>query len=112
MRQRLPNRRPCITETIEVQDHPGVAPQRYHLSIGMDPVSGRPCEMFLMGPKTGTQMAALAHDGSILASLALQHGMSASALVASLSMIENPDGTAAPASPIGTALAVVAEYQA
>lgn len=110
MRQKLPNRRPCVTETIEVCDHPGAVPQRYHLSIGFDPETGVPRELFLSGPKTGTQLAALAHDGSILASIALQNGMSARRLVQSLSMIE-VGASHAPASPIGTALAVVAEYE-
>lgn len=111
MRQKLPNRRPCVTETIEVRDNPTAPPSRFHLSVGFDPATGNPREMFLMGPKSGTQMAALAHDGSILASLALQNGKTARELVKSLSMIEVMEGLAAPASAIGAALAVVAEYE-
>lgn len=111
MRQKLPNRRPCITETIEVKDAPGAQGQRFHLTVGFDPATGNPREMFLMGPKSGTQMAALAHDGSILASLAMQNGKTAAELVKSLSQIELMAGQGAPASAIGAALAVVAEYE-
>jgi hypothetical protein len=105
MRQRLPHRRPSLTLTIEDDG------QRYHLTVGFDPVTAEPSEMFLHGPRTGTQMASLVHDGSILASLAMQHGIPASALVKSLSQCTGPNHHNMPASPIGAALALVASME-
>ena len=42
-RKRLPNRRPSHTETLEVDG------QIFTGTVGFDPETGRPCEVFLTG---------------------------------------------------------------
>ena len=50
-RARLPNRRPVITETLPVGG------QAIEASVGFDPATGRPRELFLTGAKDGTDLA-------------------------------------------------------
>ena len=64
-RSRLPNRRPCVTERIEVGQ------SVYEVSIGFDS-DGWPKEIFLTGAKIGTDMAAILADTSVAVSVALQ----------------------------------------
>ena len=42
-RKRLPNRRPSYTETLEVDG------QALTATVGFDPKSGQPCELFIVG---------------------------------------------------------------
>jgi len=89
-RARLPNRRPCVTERIEVGQ------SVYEASIGFD-----------------HDMAAILADTSVAVSVALQHGVSAEAMALSVSRVpEALDGPPVrPASVIGAALDVVARYE-
>ena len=68
-RQKLPNRRPCVTRVLETLT------DRYYLSFGLDPHTGEIREVFIRGAKIGSDMEALLDDASVLMSLALQHGL-------------------------------------
>ncbi len=117
-RARLPNRRPLITETLIVGN------QSIEASVGFDPATGRPREIFLSGAKDGTEMAAILDDASVVISISLQHGISAAALAKSVARLPlaplTPAGLAeaagprnsAPASIIGAALDLLCELAA
>jgi hypothetical protein len=106
IRHRLPNRRPAVTEEIDLGN------RRLTATIGFCP-EGRPAEVFLSGPKDGTDLAAILADAAVVISIALQHGISAAVLRKSISRLpESLDGAAtAPASPIGAALDLLARYE-
>ncbi len=88
-RARLPNRRPSHTEALEVDG------QTFEATVGFDPESGQPREIFLSGGKQGSMMDSLLNDAAVIISVALQHGISAAALVKSVGRV--PSGMAAPA---------------
>ncbi len=107
-RQRLPNRRPSHTETLEVGG------QAFTATIGFNPESGQPCELFLDAHKRDSMFGSMLADSAVAISVALQHGISAAALAKSIGRL--PAGPVAPvnldhapsqkvpASPIGAAL--------
>ncbi len=113
-RTRLPNRRPLITETLVVGN------QAIEASVGFDPATGQPRELFLTGAKDGTDLAAILDDASVALSVALQHGVPPAALVRSVARlpavplappyIDRPGAgdRKLPASVIGAALDLVA----
>ena|SRR5271166_6403599 len=105
-RQRLPNRRPAITETIIIGNMTIAA------SVGFGE-TGTLQEIFLSGAKDGSSMAAILEDASVVISVALQHGIPAAALAKSIARIpESLDGAAVkPASPIGAALDLLVDYE-
>ncbi len=80
-RTRLPNRRPLITESLLI------GAQAIEASVGFDPVTGRPRELFLTGAKDGTDLAAILDDASVVLSVALQHGVPSAALVRSVARL-------------------------
>jgi hypothetical protein len=92
-RERLANRRghECFTFT-----HAGM---RYSAGIGRFP-DGRLAELFLNGPKCGTDADTAAKDAAIIASLALQYGVPFD--VIQRAVTRNRDGTAS--GPLGAAL--------
>lgn len=102
-RQRLPNRRPQITECLTVGSI------SYDVSIGINPSNGECAEVFIEGGKPGSDLAFSLADASVLISLARQYGIPAHELARSMSRIPlDPDGnTAAPASPIGAAIDLI-----
>lgn len=116
-RRRLPNRRECFTETIQVGN------AVYDASVGFD-AEGNPKEIFLSGglappgsrpsAKTGSDMAAVLTDTGILVSFSLQSGIPAELLAPSMSRV--PAGfdeeAVARASVLGVALDLVARYEA
>ncbi len=106
MRRRLPNRRRSETTEIEVGGH------RLAAMVGFDE-TGRPVELFLSAGKTGSALDAILGDAAVVISIALQHGIPAAALRKSVSRLpETLDGPAErAASPIGAALALIAEYE-
>jgi ribonucleoside-diphosphate reductase alpha chain len=106
-RRRLPNRRNAVTEALVIGNVSIVA------KIGFD-AAGRPAEIFLSGAKDGSGMAAILDDASVVISIALQHGIPAAALAKSIARLpETVDGPAIkPASPIGTALDLIAAHEA
>jgi ribonucleoside-diphosphate reductase alpha chain len=84
-RQRLPNRRPH--ESISIEHH-GIM---YMAGIGRFP-DGRIAEIFLSTSKVGTAVDTQARDAAILASFALQFGAPADDLRRALT--RNADGSA------------------
>ena len=111
-RTRLANRRPVITETLLVGG------QSIQASVGFDPATGQPHELFLSAGKTGSALDALLADAAVAISVALQHGIPAAALAKSIGRLPcgvvppgGLDGASAetsPASAIGAALDLVA----
>lgn len=104
-RTTLPARRPSQTIATEWQGHP------FTVTIGMDPKTCQPCEVFADTAKGGQMQSTIA-DACVLVSIALQHGIPASALAKSLSRV--PDVMAGgdadlAGSPIGVIVAHVME---
>jgi ribonucleoside-diphosphate reductase alpha chain len=97
-RQRLPNRR---SHEVVAFEHGGI---RYCASIGRFD-DGRLAEVFLNGAKCGTDLDTNAKDAAIVASLALQAGISAAVIRHALT--SNRDGSAS--GPLGRVLELVAE---
>ncbi len=107
-RQRLPNPRECHTETLAVDG------QSFEATVGFDPKSGQPREVFLNGGKEGSQVDAMLSDAATVLSVALQFGVPVAALAKSVG--RGPDTSTTPrsldqfnagnrpASPIGAAL--------
>ncbi len=114
-RQRLPNRRPCHTEALEI------AGQVFTACVGFDPGSGQPRELFLTAGKEGSLLNALLADAAVVISVALQHGVPAAALARSIGRLpagpvtpadlEGPRPGRVPASPIGAALDLVSAFE-
>ena len=73
-RVRLPNRRECVTETIEIGG------REYSASVGFDE-RGLPKEIFLAGAKSGSDMDAILAGAAITVSKALQLGLQAGQLI-------------------------------
>ena len=95
-RERLPNRRPCETAEFLFEGVGWTATRsRYR--------DGRLAEIFLIGPKIGPGQRIAAHDAAIVASMALQHGVSADKLRSA--MLRSPTG--APAGVVAHALDLV-----
>lgn len=65
---------------------------------------GRVAEVFLHGPKAGSDLEATARDAAVTTSLALQHGVSVDTILAALT--READG--APAGPMGVLLQMIA----
>src|SRR4051812_38420431 len=111
-RRRLPNRREAITESIEFRASDGRI-VRYEATVGFDEL-GRPKEVFLFGSKDGTDMAGVLADTAVVLSVALQHGVSAQAMAASIGRVAPADGaigTGMPGSVVGGALDLVAKWE-
>lgn len=102
-RQRLPNRRQSETRQIE---HRG---QAITVTVGFDD-AWAPREVFATGPKEGSDMQHVLSDACVLISIALQHGISPTALSRSLGSVPAWRGcerASEPASPLGAILACV-----
>ncbi len=97
-RERLPNRRKCLT--LEFQ-HTG---QTFRLSTGYFG-DGRLAEVFFSARHVGSPLEALARDSAILVSLCLQHGVAVETIRHALTR----DHDASAATPISAALDVLAE---
>ncbi len=113
-RTRLPNRRPSVTQTLEV------ANQFVNATVGFDE-HGRPRELFLMAGKEGSMLNALLADAAVVISVALQHSVSSEALARSVgrlpagpvapSDLDQPQTEKLPASPIGAALDLLRGFE-
>jgi ribonucleoside-diphosphate reductase alpha chain len=103
-RARLPNRRPAVTESLEAGD------QSFTATIGFDPATGQPREVFLAGAKGGSALAAILADAAVVISVALQHDIPAEALAKA--DLDTASERLVPMSPIGAALDLVARWQA
>ncbi len=114
-RKRLPNRRPCDTEALEIFG------QAFTATIGFDPETKQPREVFLSGGKQGTMLDALLGDAAVVISIALQHGVPAEALARSVARLpagpvvpaelDHAPGQKVPASPIGAALDLLQGFE-
>jgi hypothetical protein len=91
-RRTLPQRRSC--ETFEVEF--GGLRHAHTVTIGFYD-SGAIGEVFINGGKSGEQVEAIAHDGAVLLSLALQYG----ADLANIQSAIKRDGQGQPTSIIG-----------
>jgi hypothetical protein len=97
-RLRLPDRRQC--ETLEFEHNNF----RYVASIGRH-TDGKLAEVFLSGPKVGTDVAFAARDASIMCSIGLQYGVPVEAFRHAIA--RNSDGSAA--GPLGKLLDLLAK---
>ena len=91
-RQRLPDRREAETVNIKIGGN------EYKLGIGYFP-EGRIGEVFIAGPKSGSDMHGLLADLGVVISRLFQHGDTPASLAAGMARLG--DGTT-PASIIGT----------
>ncbi len=115
IRQRLPNRRPSHSETLEV------AGQMFTATVGFDPESGQPRELFLTAGKEGSMLNAMLADAAVVISVALQSGVPAVALAKSVGRLpaglvapvdlDHAPGQKVPASPIGAALDLLRRFE-
>lgn len=94
----LPQRRPH--EVFEFE-HWG---QKYVVGIGSYS-NGRPGEVFINTDKVGSQTETLARDSAVILSIALQHGVSLTALLHAITR----DADGKPSGPIGALLERIAE---
>ena len=114
-RQRLPNRRPSHTETLQVDG------QVLTATIGFDPETGQPRELFMAAGKEGSLLNAMLSDAAVAISVALQNGVPATALAKSVGRLPAGPVTPAdlggsepgrvPASPIGAALDLLRRFE-
>jgi hypothetical protein len=100
----LPTRRRCETVAIDWRGAP------LTVCIGFDD-AGAPREVFVDGPREGSDIQHQLSDACVVVSVALQHGISPAAMAKSLGTVPEWQGGAqvdAPASVIGAVLRVVA----
>ncbi len=76
-RARLPNRRPLITETLIIGN------QAIEASVGFDPATGRPRELFLTGAKDGTNRAGFSYLGRLTAHADMKASIASSSCASS-----------------------------
>ena len=103
-RRKLPNRRPNVSIEFETEG------RAYTVTVGLDPSTAQPREIFISDAKAGSGMDATLNDASILASLALQFGRTPQELAAAMSRLgalHQPLEGAQPASPLGAALDIL-----
>ena len=103
-RRKLPNRRPNVSLEFETEG------RAYTVTVGFDPSTAQPREIFISDAKAGSGMDATLNDASILASLALQFGRTPQELATAMSRLgalHQPLEAAQPASPLGAALDIL-----
>jgi hypothetical protein len=107
-RATLPHCRPNITRAVHWDGHD------FSVTIGFDPHSVQPAEVFADTAKGG-QMAATLADACVLVSIALQHGIQPAELAKSLGrtpILWGEEGATQPASPVGAIIeAILAEVR-
>lgn len=109
-RHRLPTRRPSSTSRIAAG---GI---EAHATVGRDPRSGAPREIFMRptgGSRAGSAVDHLVDDAAVVISVALQHGVPAEALSRSVGRRGEFDEAGryrelGPASIVGAALELIA----
>ncbi len=52
----LPWRRPCVTYDVQYEN------ERYHLAVGVNPLTGDVCEVWAYGPKVGSALWCILQD--------------------------------------------------
>ena len=83
----------------------------FTVTIGLDPVTWQPAEVFADTAKGG-QMHVTIADACVWASIAMQHGVTPAELAKSLGevpVLGAPKGTTGPASPLGAIVAAIIE---
>ena len=100
MRSRLPDRRPSETMTTQFKG------RQIEVTLGLDPRTMAPREVFATGFKEGTDMAHTLADACVVISIALQHGIEPGELAKSLGTVPGFAGDE-PASLIGAILNVL-----
>jgi hypothetical protein len=95
-RQVLPNRR--YGETFELTH--GDKNTVFKITVGYFPESASPAEVFIAGAKAGSEVEAVARDGAVLISLALQHGVPVDILAGAITRESN----GAPSTIVGAVL--------
>ncbi len=113
-RQRLPNRRPAHTGTLQVDG------QVFTATVGFDECD-QPRELFLTAGKEGSLLNAMLADAAVVISVALQSGVPAAALARSIGRLpagpvapvdlDHAPGQKVPASPIGGALDLLRRFE-
>lgn len=99
-RHLLPTRRPNLTHVVSWGGH------EFTVTVGFDPATGQPREVFADTAKGGHMQATIA-DACVWASIALQHGVTPEGLAKSLGEVPvlvgdaEGRGTTRPASPLG-----------
>ncbi len=93
MRERLDNRRDCLTIKRTV------AGKTYHFTYGAYP-NGTLAEIFVHGPKVGSEVMTQLQGASVLVSIALQHGAQPLELLAA----QPRDANGQPEGPMAVAL--------
>lgn len=81
-RTRLPNRRPSELETLTVNGVPFLA------GVGFD-IEDQPKELFLDGPKEGSQLSTILNDIAVVISVAVQDGSKPALLAKSVGRLPN-----------------------
>ena len=97
-RERLPNRRGSVTFAFDC------GPHRYVATISFFPGADRLAEIFLGNGRAGSDIDAAAKDSAVVASIALQHGVSVDTIRKAL--LRDNQGKAN--SPLGCALDAIA----
>lgn len=109
-RARLPDRRPNVTRTV------AWGGRGFDLTVGFDPGTGMPREVFASGPREGSDLLATLADACVIVSVALQHGVAPGALHHSLLRVplwaDGRNDADGPASPIGAIVGVLVEEAA
>lgn len=109
-RNRLPDRRPSVSISFDFGE-PGRETE-FQATIGVDPTTGEPQEIFWSGSRVGSTLDALLGDMATGISVALQHGVPLDALRSAMSRagdFEAAPSTAPRASAMGVALDLMAE---
>ena len=100
-RRTLPHRRYC--ETVDLRHQTETGDQAYSVSVGFSP-EGDPAEIFVNKARTGSSLEAIARDGAILLSIALQYGVPCALMRNAITRDQN----GAPSSIIGAVLDLLA----
>jgi hypothetical protein len=95
-RQRLPNRRECVSFSFECEGLP------YTATLGRFP-DGRLAEVFISNHKAGSMADSAAKDSAVVCSIALQFGVPVDVIRPAL--LRNSQGKAS--SPLGVALDLI-----
>ena len=101
-RQRLPNRRPCVTYDRKILGINCTISYGYQNLAGIGGVK----EVFIDAAKSGEMMESIMRDQATITSIALQHGATPEELAKSLTRNTPVEGdeVGLPASPIGVVL--------
>ncbi len=98
-----------------------MAGQAFTATVGFDPESGQPRELFMAVGKEGSLLNAMLADAAVVINVALQHGVPGEALARSVGRLsagpvapaelDHAPGRKVPASPIGAALDLVSVFE-